>query len=109
MEKNNAGRPQEDEYKKWIEGKEDVILAACRNGASVPDLCKIIGCRKTTAGQVISVKSVKKFIPPDTGAAMAWLKNRQPAKWRDKQEVDLTVNPFMELMKSATASETDDE
>ncbi|MDR1460009.1 MAG: hypothetical protein LBI60_07320 [Bacteroidales bacterium] len=162
MEANNVGRPEEDIYVKWIKGKEDVILAACRNGASVPDLCKIIGCKKTTfhcikrsspvfsallkegreiadykvenalfkracgfeyeetsnevrmnqdgsAGQVISVKNIKKTIPPDTGAAMAWLKNRKPETWRDKQDIDVTVNPFLDLMKNATALETDDE
>lgn len=27
---------------------------------------------------------------PDTGAAMAWLKNRQPDRWRDKREVEIT-------------------
>lgn len=26
--------------------------------------------------------------PPDTQAASLWLRNRQPAKWRDKQEVE---------------------
>ena len=26
--------------------------------------------------------------PPDTGAAMAWLKNRQKGKWRDKQDIE---------------------
>lgn len=35
-------------------------------------------------------KEVTKEVPPDTGAAMAWLKNRQPEKWRDKQEIDHT-------------------
>jgi hypothetical protein len=29
--------------------------------------------------------------PPDTAAASLWLRNRQPAKWRDRQEVDLTL------------------
>lgn len=29
-------------------------------------------------------KEVIKEVAPDTGAAMAWLKNRQPDKWRDK-------------------------
>ncbi len=28
--------------------------------------------------------------PPDTQAASLWLRNRQPAKWRDKQEIDHT-------------------
>lgn len=26
--------------------------------------------------------------PPDTPAASLWLRNRQPAKWRDKQDVE---------------------
>lgn len=162
MKESNAGRPEEDLYGKWIKGKEDIILAACRDGASVTDLCRIIGCKKTTfhaikrfstefsellkegreiadykvenalfkracgfeyeettnevrmnqdgsAGQVISVRRVTKIIPPDTGAAMAWLKNRQPEKWRDKHDVDITVSPFLELIQQATASETDNE
>ena len=28
--------------------------------------------------------------PPDTGAAIFWLKNRQPKRWRDKVDIDLT-------------------
>lgn len=28
--------------------------------------------------------------PPDTAAASLWLRNRQPKKWRDKQEVELS-------------------
>lgn len=34
-------------------------------------------------------KVVVKEMPPDTTATIFWLKNRQPKKWRDKQEVDL--------------------
>ncbi len=33
-------------------------------------------------------KVVTKYIPPDTGAIMNWLKNRQPGKWRDKQVIE---------------------
>ena len=29
-----------------------------------------------------------KHYPPDTVAAIFWLKNRQPAKWRDKQDIE---------------------
>jgi hypothetical protein len=28
--------------------------------------------------------------PPDTNAASLWLRNRQPDKWRDRQQVDVT-------------------
>lgn len=39
-------------------------------------------------GEFKTVKEVTKQVAPDTGAAMAWLKNRQPDKWRDKQEIE---------------------
>ena len=29
-----------------------------------------------------------KIIPPDTTAAIFWLKNRKPVEWRDKQEIE---------------------
>lgn len=35
-------------------------------------------------------KIVIKELPPETGASLNWLKNRQPAKWRDKQDINLT-------------------
>ncbi len=31
-----------------------------------------------------------KHDPPDTNAALAWLSRRQPGKWRDRQEVNVT-------------------
>lgn len=43
-----------------------------------------------------------KHYPPDTAAAIFWLKNRQPKKWRDKQEVEntgSTVNYNVPLTK----------
>lgn len=36
-------------------------------------------------------KIVIKELPPDPGAALSWLKNRQPKNWRDKQEIDHTT------------------
>lgn len=38
-------------------------------------------------GEITKTPIIKHY-PPDTGAAMAWLKNRQPKKWRDKQEIE---------------------
>lgn len=32
---------------------------------------------------------IRKIYPPDTIAAIFWLKNRQPGRWRDKVEQDL--------------------
>lgn len=37
--------------------------------------------------QIVQTPLVKHY-PPDTTAAMMWLKNRQPSKWRDKQELE---------------------
>jgi endo-1,4-beta-mannosidase len=37
-------------------------------------------------GTIIRAET-KTYYPPDAGAALNWLKNRQPEKWRDKQEV----------------------
>ena len=33
---------------------------------------------------------VKKYYPPDTGAAMAWLKNRKTDRWKDKHETEFS-------------------
>lgn len=42
------------------------------------------------------VKTVKKEVPPETGAIAFWLKNRKPEKWRDKQDVELqTEHPLL--------------
>ena len=34
-------------------------------------------------------KVVKKEVQPDTTAQIFWLKNRKPAEWRDKQELEM--------------------
>jgi hypothetical protein len=46
---------------------------------------------KMFEGQIIKTDLVKHY-PPDPTAMIFWLKNRQPKKWRDKQEVDNNVN-----------------
>ena len=38
------------------------------------------------------VKKVKKVVPPDVGAMAFWLKNRRPAKWRDKREEVISIS-----------------
>ena len=39
---------------------------------------------------VIVTHPTKTYFPPDAGAALNWLKNRQKDKWRDKHEVEHT-------------------
>jgi hypothetical protein len=42
---------------------------------------------RVVSGEIIQTP-IRKFYPPDTTAAIFWLKNRKPAEWRDKQEVE---------------------
>lgn len=38
----------------------------------------------------ITLTDLTRHYPPDTQAASLWLRNRQPAKWRDKQDIEHT-------------------
>lgn len=86
----------------WKE-KELPILQAIKKGKEIVDyevenalLKRAKGYRykEITKEQVLNpitnqyelrvTKEVEKEVVPDTGAAMAWLKNRKPDKWRDK-------------------------
>lgn len=55
-------------------------------------------------GKIIKEK-VTEHIPPDTTAAIFWLKNRRKDEWRDKTEKDVTVTQdgqspeFFEMVK----------
>lgn len=40
-------------------------------------------------GEIIRAETTKHY-PPDTTAAIFWLKNRQKAQWRDKQDHEVT-------------------
>lgn len=54
------------------------------------------------------VETVKKQMAPDTTAQIFWLKNRKPAKWRDRVEVQNNdndqVKQFIEAMKNGNAN-----
>ena len=41
--------------------------------------------------KIKNVRSVKKEVAPDVGAAAFWLKNRRPDRWRDKREEQIQV------------------
>lgn len=53
---------------------------------------------------------LEKYYPPDTAAAIFWLKNRQKDKWREKQDVNHTSDdgsmtpkaPVYNIVKSET-------
>jgi len=42
-------------------------------------------------GSPLIVPTIKHY-PPDVTACIFWLKNRQPSKWRDKHESDISSN-----------------
>jgi hypothetical protein len=39
-------------------------------------------------GKITDVLQVTKYYPPDTAAAIFWMKNRQKDKWRDKTDLE---------------------
>lgn len=45
---------------------------------------------KMYEGQIITTPLIKHY-PPDTAAAIFWLKNRQRGKWKDKQDHEHTI------------------
>lgn len=51
-------------------------------------------------GEIIITPTTKHY-PPDTAAAIFWLKNRQRAKWRDKFETEVTGKDGKDLVPEA--------
>lgn len=51
----------------------------------------------------ITVTPLVKHYPPDTAAAIIWLKNRQPDKWRDRIETQTDINLTIESAEDRQA------
>lgn len=78
--------------------KYPAISAALKKGKEVVDLEVENALLKRALGysyeEIVNEESgdgwkrrvTRKFVPPDTGAAIFWLKNRRPDKWREKPE-----------------------
>lgn len=49
-------------------------------------------------GEIITHDMIKHH-PPDTQAAVFWLRNRQPERWKEKSEGDVTVNNHLHVDK----------
>jgi len=49
-------------------------------------------------GTPLVVQTVKHY-PPDTTAAIFWLKNRKPKEWRDRQELEHSGEISMPIIK----------
>lgn len=56
----------------------------------------------------VTLTPIRKYYPPDTPAASLWLRNRQPAKWRDKIDhehgghVDLNLQELVRRAEERT-------
>jgi len=82
-----------NEYPKFIEsikkGKEefdtDQVESALLKRAMGYD---IIENKEESSSQGLKTTSTEKHIASDTTAMIFWLKNRQPKRWRDKQEIE---------------------
>lgn len=62
----------EEENPGWTKAQRDKFIE------SLPKTKKVL------------VESKDKFVPPDTVAAIFWLKNRVPQDWRDKRDLELS-------------------
>lgn len=52
----------------------------------------------THGGKITDVKEYQKHYPPETAAMVFWLKNRQPALWRDKHHMELSTSITVERL-----------
>ncbi len=71
------------------------------NGCTVTE--RTVSRVKSPNGEITETERVvTRELPPDTTAAIFWLKNRKPKDWRDKQEVELSGNiGLTEALKKA--------
>lgn len=51
----------------------------------------------------VRVEITEKDVPPDTTAAIFWLKNRRPDLWRDRQDVNIESEEWVDALKNAVA------
>ena len=58
----------------------------------------------TRDGKIIEHKYIEHY-PPDTTAAIYWLKNRRPDRWRDVQQINASLGHYVLSEKPLTESE----
>jgi len=56
-------------------------------------------------GQIVEAP-YKEHVPPDTTAAIFWLKNRRPDLWRDKRDIEATGDLVVQIVKLADAEDS---
>jgi len=63
---------------------ENALLTRASGCTVTEEIQELVQDPKTGKQELVTVKKIIKELPPDTTAAIFWLKNRQPDKWRDK-------------------------
>ena len=58
-------------------------------------------------GSITDIQTIDDHVGPDTAAASLWLRNRQSAKWRDKQDIEHSGT--LTLAQALKALEGEDE
>jgi hypothetical protein len=59
-------------------------------------------------GEIVKTP-IRKFYPPDTTAAIFWMKNRRPAEWRETKAVELTGKDGGAIETKSTVNMTAEE
>jgi hypothetical protein len=49
---------------------------------------KVVGVGRGES--VVQIVKIKRYVQPDKGSQLSWLKNRQKNLWRDRQEIETT-------------------
>lgn len=124
-----------NKYKSHVEPRLNIIAAWAKSGLTIEQIAKNLKVAKSTfctymnkhqelsdalkenrdeADYAIENALYKKALEGDNTAMIFWLKNRQPKKWRDRQEIDskisfglgdLTEEQAEALIKSYTKEE----
>lgn len=83
----------------WYNKHKDFLEAKKRGKEHPDDLVEAAVFKKATGYRYTEestsrdgIVSLEKQAHADTTAAIFWLKNRRPEKWRDKQEIAHTIN-----------------
>ena len=92
------------------------LASALKKGKEVADVLVENALYKRATGYTVTLNKQKVtkdgdvlditeevYVAPDTTAQIFWLKNRKPLEWRDKREIDKTIEvrvPLLEDMQS---------
>ena len=103
--------------KKWVKEHEE-LSTALKSGRSFSDTQvelslyqRAIGTQVTEKKTIVSsadsgeqkpvrVEIVQKDVPPDTTAGIFWLKNRRPDLWRDRQDLTIESDDWVDALKA---------